>query len=158
MATSLKIMSWPEAQAACLAWKEAGEPVVFTNGCFDILHLGHIDYLEQAAGRGKRLVVGLNSDASVRRLKGPERPVNPEYARARLLAALAFVDAVVVFGEDTPLQLIASLVPQVLVKGSDYAVSDIVGADVVLAHGGKVETIDLVQGYSTTNIIRKMRG
>lgn len=155
MNTASKICSWEMAQAQCKEWKEHGKEVVFTNGCFDILHLGHITYLEKARELGHYLIVGLNSDPSVTRLKGPSRPVNPEYARARLLSALSFVDLVVIFGEDTPLDLITYLLPNVLVKGSDYRVDNIVGATVVMQHGGVVKTIDLVDGYSTTGIIEK---
>ena len=155
MPTADKILDWDGARAQCGVWKDHGKEVVFTNGCFDILHLGHIDYLEKARALGQRLIVGLNNDSSVARIKGPQRPINPEYARARLLAALSFVDAVVVFGEDTPLELITHLTPSVLVKGSDYQVEDIVGAEVVVKHGGEVRTIDLVEGYSTTKIIEK---
>ncbi|MGM0579575.1 MAG: D-glycero-beta-D-manno-heptose 1-phosphate adenylyltransferase [Bacteroidota bacterium] len=133
-----------------------GQKVVFTNGCFDILHLGHVDYLEKAAAKGDKLIVALNTDASVSKLKGPARPVNNQEARARIIAALTFVDAVVFFSEDTPLSLIKQLKPDVLVKGSDYKTSNIVGADVVMENGGKVETIELVEGYSTTNIINKI--
>lgn len=135
----------------------AGKQVVFTNGCFDILHLGHIDYLEKAHSLGDFLVVGLNSDASVCRLKGPERPVNGEYARSRMLAALEFVDAVCVFEEDTPKELIETIGPNVLVKGGDYSIETIVGADFVMQNGGVVKTIDLVDGYSTTGIIEKLK-
>lgn len=156
MPTSDKIKTLPDLQAERELWKNAGEKVVFTNGCFDILHLGHVDYLEHARQLGTKLIVGLNTDPSVKRLKGTARPVNPEYARARLLAALSFVDAVVLFGEDTPYELICSLLPDVLVKGSDYSVEQIVGADVVMANGGEVKTVDLVKGYSTTATIEKM--
>lgn len=135
-------------------WKD--QKVVFTNGCFDILHLGHVDYLEKAASKGDKLIVALNTDASVSKLKGPTRPVNNENARARIIAALAFVDAVIFFSEDTPLSLIKQLKPDILVKGSDYKISNIVGANIVMENGGKVETIDLVEGYSTTNIINKI--
>jgi rfaE bifunctional protein nucleotidyltransferase chain/domain len=138
-------------------WKANGDQVVFTNGCFDILHLGHIDYLEKAAQKGDKLIIGLNTDDSVKRLKGEERPVNNEYARARILSALSFVDAVITFGEDTPYKLIQELLPTTLVKGSDYLAEDIVGADIVIASGGSVETIDLVDGYSTTNLINKLK-
>lgn len=155
--TSSKIYNLQNLCALRDDWKHSGEKVVFTNGCFDILHLGHIDYLEQAKSKGSKLIIGLNTDASVRNLKGPERPINDEYARARMLAALAFVDAVVLFGDPTPLSLIETLLPDVLVKGNDYTIDTIVGADVVMQHGGQVETISLVDGYSTTNIIHKMR-
>ncbi len=136
---------------------EKEQKVVFTNGCFDILHLGHIDYLEKARSLGDKLVVGLNSDASVSALKGPDRPVNKEYARARMLASLEFVDAVCVFGEDTPKELIENIGPNVLVKGGDYTIDTIVGADFVMKNGGEVKTIDLVDGYSTTGIIEKLK-
>lgn len=154
--TATKILSQEEAKLLRATWKSQNETVVFTNGCFDILHLGHVDYLEHAKQAGTKLIVGLNSDDSVKRLKGPSRPVNEVYARARLLAALAFVDMVVVFGADTPLDLITYLLPDVLVKGSDYTIDTIVGADVVMKNGGEVKTIGLVAGYSTTNIIDKM--
>lgn len=157
MNTSDKIDSLESLTQKIKSWKEQGEKVVFTNGCFDILHLGHIDYLEKASKKGGKLVIGLNTDSSVRKLKGEERPVNNEYARARMLAALSFVDAVVSFGEDTPYELIKILQPTTLVKGSDYLAENIVGADIVVAYGGTVETIDLVDGYSTTNIIDKLR-
>lgn len=157
MLTEKKIALREQAIKLVTDWKNQGHEVVFTNGCFDILHLGHIDYLEKARSLGDKLVVGLNTDASVRKLKGAERPINPEHARARILAALSFVDLVVPFGEDTPFELISELLPDVLVKGKDYAISNIVGADVVLEHGGKVETIDLVDGFSTTNIVTKIK-
>jgi rfaE bifunctional protein nucleotidyltransferase chain/domain len=137
-------------------WKQNNQKVVFTNGCFDIVHLGHIDYLEKAKQKGDILVVGLNSDASVKRLKGEKRPIMPQYARERMLAALAFVDAVVLFEEDTPKELIETICPDILVKGSDYEVKNIVGSDFVLKNGGKVETLDLVEGFSTSQIIEKI--
>jgi rfaE bifunctional protein nucleotidyltransferase chain/domain len=139
-------------------WKANGEKVVFTNGCFDILHLGHVDYLEKSSEFGTRLIVAVNSDASVRTLeKGVERPVNSEYARARLIAALGFVSMVIIFGESTPLELIQSLSPDVLVKGDDYTIETIVGAKEVIAAGGEVKTIALVPDYSTTKIIQKLK-
>lgn len=138
-------------------WREEDEKVVFSNGCFDILHLGHIDYLEKASQLGSKLLVGINADTSVKRLKGPQRPVQPEGARARMLAALAFVDAVVLFQEDTPLQLIETLCPHVLVKGDDYTIDKIIGADFVYNKGGVVKTIPLVEGYSTTEIIERIK-
>ncbi|MDD4701439.1 MAG: D-glycero-beta-D-manno-heptose-7-phosphate kinase [Desulfovibrio sp.] len=137
-------------------WRKKGESVVFTNGCFDLLHPGHISLVRQSAAQGTRLVVGLNSDASVRRLKGPSRPVQNEQSRAMLLAALNGVDAVVFFDEDTPLNLITALRPDVLVKGSDYTVETVVGADIVQAGGGRVYLADLVQGCSTTSIVQKI--
>ena len=139
------------------SWKLNGEKIVFTNGCFDIVHLGHIDYLEKASGFADRMILGLNTDSSVSALKGPSRPINNEYSRARLLAALGFVDAVVFFDDETPYHLISKVLPDVLVKGKDYEVSNIVGADLVLANGGSVETIQLIEGYSTTNIISKIK-
>lgn len=133
------------------------QKVVFTNGCFDILHLGHITYLAQARQLGDALVVGLNSDASVRRLKGPSRPVNDQNARAQLLAALECVDYVVFFEEDTPFNVITQVVPDVLVKGGDYSIDNIVGADFVMQNGGKVLTIPFVNGFSTTSIIENLK-
>ena len=131
--------------------------IVFTNGVFDILHTGHVDYLTKARDLGGFLVIGLNTDASVKRLnKGPERPINNEKARATVLSALECVDAVVLFNEDTPYELIKHLQPDILVKGSDYAVENIVGYDIVKAKGGEVITIDLSQGFSTTGIIKKI--
>lgn len=131
--------------------------MVFTNGCFDIVHLGHIDYLEKARALGDRLVLGLNTDASVSRIKGPLRPVVNEYARSRLMAAMAFIDLVVLFDEPTPKELIEAIRPDILVKGDDYTVATIVGADFVLANGGSVETIPLVKGYSTTSLIERIK-
>lgn len=156
-----------ELQALIAGWKTSGEAIVFTNGVFDILHVGHVTYLEKAKSLGRRLVVGINADDSVRRLnKGPERPVNPEQARAHVIASLRCVDAVVIFHEDTPLELIRTIMPDVLVKGGDYDPREsdphskryIVGSDLVRSHGGKVEAIDLVEGFSTTSIIGKMKG
>lgn len=136
-------------------WRSAGDRVVFTNGCFDILHIGHITLLEQARRKGDRLIVALNSDASVRRLKGPSRPIAAESERARILAALSAVDAVVVFNESTPLKLIEAIRPDVLVKGGDYREEAVVGAHEVRAWGGRVELIPLVEGISTTRLIAK---
>ncbi len=130
---------------------------MFTNGCFDLLHLGHVDYLEKARNLGDRLIVGLNTDSSVGRFKGPERPLQDQNSRARVLAALQFVDLVVFFDEDTPQNLISELVPNILVKGSDYLAENIVGADVVKKNGGVVKTIDFVPGYSTTRIVEKIK-
>lgn len=134
-----------------------GKKIVFTNGCFDILHLGHIDYLCRASDEGDALVIGLNTDASVSRLKGPHRPINSQEQRAMVLASLHFVDAVVLFNEDTPYELIKAVSPDVLVKGSDYDPDKIVGADVVKARGGRVKTIDFLPGYSTSSIEEKIR-
>lgn len=157
MSTSDKICELADAVQCRSAWKMAGEQVVFTNGCFDILHLGHVDYLEKARQTGTKMIVGVNSDASVRELKGPERPVNTEYARARLIASLQFVDLVIVFNEESPLELINHLLPDILVKGDDYTIETIVGAKEVIAAGGHVKTIPLVPSYSTTGIIQKLK-
>ncbi len=134
-----------------------GSKIVFSNGCFDILHRGHVEYLAKAADFGDEMLIGLNTDASVKKLKGPSRPINDEYARAIVLAGLEFVSAVVLFDEDTPYNLIKAVQPDVLVKGSDYKPEDIVGYDIVTAKGGRVETIDFVDGYSTTRTIEKSR-
>ncbi|MFH1118405.1 MAG: D-glycero-beta-D-manno-heptose 1-phosphate adenylyltransferase [Bacteroidota bacterium] len=138
-------------------WRFKDLKIVFTNGCFDIIHLGHIDYLAKAADLGQILIIGLNSDASTRRLKGPARPINDEKARAGILAALGFVSAVVLFDEDTPYGLIKRIQPDILVKGADYEPEDIVGYDVVMAKGGKVETLAYLPGYSTSLIEKKIR-
>ena len=151
-----KIVSLKDGVNLINRWKNEGE-VVFTNGCFDILHLGHIDYLEKARQQGAKLVVGMNTDASVKRLKGADRPVNNEYARARMLSALGFVDAVIMFDEDTPYELISALKPDILIKGDDYTVENIVGADIVLENGGEVKTIPLVKGFSTSDLIKKIK-
>jgi len=141
------------------ALKAAGKKVVFTNGCFDILHPGHVDYLTQARDLGDFLVLGLNTDASVKKLnKAANRPINDNSARATVLAGLACVDAIVFFEEETPYDLIKLVMPDVLVKGNDYTVEQIAGHDVVLASGGKVITIPLLQGYSTTQLIKKITG
>lgn len=155
--TANKISDRPGLRKKVEGWKNNGETIVFTNGCFDILHLGHIDYLEKAAALGDRLVIGVNTDDSVKRLKGADRPLNNEYSRGRLLAALEFVDALTYFDEDTPYKLIKELNPDILVKGSDYLAENVVGADIVVGNGGKVETIDLVQGYSTTSLVEKIK-
>lgn len=157
ISTETKILPLDEAITKVSDWQRADQKVVFTNGCFDIVHLGHIDYLEKARALGDRLVLGLNTDASVSRLKGPARPVVNEYARARLMAALAFVDTVILFDDPTPLALIEALKPDILVKGDDYTKETIVGADFVINHGGSVETITLVEGYSTTTMIEKIK-
>ncbi|MBR4218647.1 MAG: D-glycero-beta-D-manno-heptose 1-phosphate adenylyltransferase [Bacteroidales bacterium] len=130
--------------------------IVFTNGCFDVLHLGHVTYLAEARTMGDLLVVGLNSDASVRRLKGPSRPINDEKARSLVLASLQCVDYVIIFDEDTPLDLIKAVKPNVLVKGGDYTIDSIVGASFVQQRGGIVRTIPLVEGYSTTDTVQKL--
>ena len=139
------------------AWADSGEKLVFTNGCFDIIHRGHVDYLAKASSFGDKMIIGLNTDASVSRIKGSNRPVQDEYSRAMILAAFSFVDLVVLFDEDTPYELIKLVQPDVLVKGSDYKAEDIVGYDIIKAKGGEVVTIDFVEGYSTSRIIDKLR-
>ncbi|SFV34798.1 D-glycero-beta-D-manno-heptose 1-phosphate adenylyltransferase [Thermoflavifilum thermophilum] len=138
-------------------WRLLGKKIVFTNGCFDLLHRGHIRLLSQAADLGDVLIVGINSDDSVKKLKGPERPLVAEQDRALLLAALCFVDAVTIFDEETPYELIRMVQPDVLVKGEDYAIDEIVGADIVQAYGGEVKTIPLETGYSTTALLQQIR-
>ncbi|MFN0049053.1 MAG: D-glycero-beta-D-manno-heptose 1-phosphate adenylyltransferase [Cytophagales bacterium] len=157
MKTEEKIVSESNAIDIVSEWKMTGQQVVFTNGCFDILHLGHVDYLEKARSLGHKLVLGLNTDASVSRIKGPSRPIVHQESRSRVMAALEFVDLVVFFDSETPYDLIKNLLPDILVKGNDYLAENIVGADVVIANGGKVETIPLVQGFSTTNIVNKIK-
>ena len=148
-----KILDRHELERNLAFWMFKSRKIAFTNGCFDILHRGHIEYLSQARDKGDVLVVGLNTDASVRRLKGANRPVNPQDARAMVLASLFFVDAVVLFDEDTPYELIKTVQPDVLVKGADYQPESIVGYDIVTAKGGTVETVALVEGFSTTGIV-----
>ena len=155
--TESKILSREETKKQVEQWQSEGKKIVFTNGCFDIVHLGHIDYLEKARNLGDKLVLGLNTDASVQRLKGETRPVVNEYARARMMSAMSFIDAVTLFDEETPKELIETLYPNILVKGDDYSVENIVGADFVMAHGGEVKTISLVKGYSTSAIIQKIK-
>ncbi|MDB5115315.1 MAG: rfaE2 [Mucilaginibacter sp.] len=138
-------------------WKFEEKKVVFTNGVFDLLHIGHITYLAKAAELGDKLIIGLNADSSVKRIKGDDRPVNDQSSRAAILAAFFFVDAIIVFEEDTPQNLISALLPDILVKGADYAIENIVGAKEVIANGGEVKTIDFVEGYSSTSIIQKIR-
>lgn len=152
-----KIVSIDDCVQKVALWKKAGEQIVFTNGCFDIVHLGHVDYLERAQALGTKLIVGVNTDRSVSRLKGPGRPVQDEVSRARILAAFQCVDLVILFDEETPLSLITAVQPDILVKGSDYLAENIVGADVVKRAGGKVETLDFVKGYSTSSVIEKIR-
>lgn len=152
-----KIKSRELAAETVAQWAAEGEKVVFTNGCFDILHLGHVDYLEKSRKLGTKMVVGLNTDASVSRIKGPSRPICPEESRARVMAALEFVDMVVFFDEATPLELIKAIKPTILVKGNDYLAENIVGADFVIANGGKVLTIPLVDGFSTSKVIEKIK-
>lgn len=155
--TEEKIKNQAEALILVNEWKRTGKKVVFTNGCFDILHLGHVDYLEKARNLGDVLVVALNTDASVSRIKGPSRPIVDQHSRSRVMASLQFVDLVCFFDEETPLELISTLLPSVLVKGNDYLAENIVGADIVKSNGGEVKTIALVEGYSTTKIVNKIK-
>lgn len=152
-----KINTLPELLQKVAQWKAEGQKLVFTNGVFDLIHTGHITYLAQAAELGHKLIIGLNSDASVKRLKGESRPVNNQDSRALLLSAFFYIDAIVVFEEDTPANLINAVMPDVLVKGGDYTIENIVGANEVMANGGEVKTINFVEGYSSTSIINKIR-
>ena len=151
-----KIIGLSKLKKQLASLRRSGKTIAFTNGCFDVLHLGHVTYLEKSKKAGRVLVVGLNSDASTRRLKGPSRPVNPEKARAAVLAALESVDYVTIFYEDTPFKLITALQPDVLIKGADYKNQTVVGSDVVKARGGRVEFIKFVDHFSTTKILEKM--
>ena len=151
-----KIISREKVVQEIKAWKRAGQCVVFTNGCFDLLHHGHIKLLQQAAALGQRLVVGLNSDASVRRLKGEERPVLAQQERATILAALECVDRVVIFDQDTPERLLRDIQPDVLVKGGDYREDEVVGRDIVLGSGGRVELVPIAEQVSTSDLIRSI--
>jgi D-glycero-beta-D-manno-heptose 1-phosphate adenylyltransferase len=153
-----KICIQTEAKKCINHWKKEGNELVFTNGCFDILHYGHLRYLAEARDLGTKLIVGVNSDASVKRLKGSERPIHNQETRCLQLAALSFVDLVIVFEEDTPQQLIELLTPDFLVKGGDYTIELIVGADWVIAHGGEVRTLPYHAGFSTSKILEKIRG
>ncbi|MBS1729542.1 MAG: D-glycero-beta-D-manno-heptose 1-phosphate adenylyltransferase [Bacteroidetes bacterium] len=152
-----KIISIEEACRSVKTIRLLGKTIAFTNGCFDILHEGHIYSLSQAAREADYLVVGVNADKMVRQLKGPGRPVNNEHSRALILASLLMVDWVVVFEEETPLQLIKKIMPDVLVKGGDYTIETIVGAEEVIQHGGRVVVNPILEGFSTTNLIQKIR-
>jgi len=151
------LLSWDNAALQCQAWQQAGKKVVFTNGCFDLLHPGHIQYLADARALGDVLVLGLNDDASISRLKGPTRPINVLADRAAMLLGLKSVDAVVTFSEDTPLLLIQKLQPDVLVKGGDYSTETIVGAKEVIASGGVVKVVPFLPGYSSSQLIAKIK-
>jgi rfaE bifunctional protein nucleotidyltransferase chain/domain len=157
MPISDKIMNWAQARKYCDELRSQGKKIVFTNGCFDILHKGHVQYLEQAGALGDALIVGLNSDDSTRVLKGPGRPINRQDSRAFVLASMGFVDAVVVFDEETPYELIRSLTPDILVKGGDYKESEVVGGDHVKKNGGMVVILGYLDGFSTTAIESKIR-
>ncbi len=152
-----KIVSQAQLQQKLNLWRFRQQRVVFTNGCFDILHAGHIHLLSQAASFGDVLVIGLNSDSSVKGLKGENRPLQNENTRADVLASLFYVDAVLLFEEPTPLELIQAITPDVLVKGGDYTIENVVGADWVQQHGGRVEIVPLLEGFSTTGIEQKLK-
>jgi len=153
-----KIKTQESLQKALTLWRFKNKKIVFTNGCFDLLHYGHIHYLAEARALGDLLIVGLNAAASVQRLKGKHRPINDDTTRQSILAALFFVDAVIEFSEDTPYNLIQTIQPDVLVKGGDWKVEDIVGSDLVLNNGGEVKSLPFVEGYSTTLIEERIRG
>ena len=155
--TSEKVLDLERLLERIANWRASGETIVFTNGCFDILHVGHITLLEECRRFGSKLVLGLNTDGSISRLKGPSRPIVGEMERARVMAALAAIDAVVLFAEDTPLELIQAIRPDVLVKGGDYTTETVIGHKEVLAAGGRVEIVPTVRGFSTTNIVNRMR-
>ena len=152
-----KILSDEQLSQHISVWRFRQFKIVFTNGCFDILHRGHIEYLSKAKSLGDILIVGLNSDNSVRRIKGSDRPLQDETSRALILASLKFIDYVVLFNEDTPYKLIKKIQPDILVKGSDYKPEDIVGYDIVKSKGGKVKTIEFAEGFSTTSLIDKLK-
>ncbi len=151
-----KIVSASKAAEIIAGWRKSNCKVVFTNGCFDLVHKGHIDYLSKAADMGTHLIIGLNTDASVSRIKGPSRPVSSEESRALVMAAFDFVSLVVFFDEDTPYELIKALQPDILVKGADYTPDNIVGADLVRQHGGQVATIAFIPGFSTSALIKRI--
>jgi len=152
-----KIYNLHDLQQELKRWRLKNKKVVFTNGVFDILHEGHIASLSEAASYGHVLIVGLNADASVKRIKGDERPINKENSRALVLASLVMTDAIILFEEDTPFDLITAIMPDVLVKGGDYTIDQIVGAKEVMANGGEVKIVPIVEGFSTTGIIERMR-
>ena len=152
-----KIYPLQELENKVNAWKQAGEEVVFTNGCFDIIHRGHIEVLAQTADLGDRLIIGLNSDSSIQKLKGEDRPIIDEQSRAILISALSFVDAVILFPEETPINLISTLLPDVLAKGGDYEIETIVGHEIIQNNGGKVKLVPFVDGFSSTTIIEKIK-
>lgn len=152
-----KIFTRAAIAARVEEWKSSGKKIVFTNGCFDLLHPGHLAYLSEAASLGDVLIIGLNSDSSVQQLKGPSRPVNNELSRTTMLASMFFVDGVVLFSEDTPLELIKQIKPDVLVKGGDYEIHQIAGAEETLANGGEVKVLGFLPGYSSSSIIDKIK-
>jgi len=152
-----KIYSLSDLKIQSDKWKENGEKIVFTNGCFDLLHRGHIEVLANTADLGDKLIIGLNSDSSIKELKGENRPIMDEISRAILLASLQFVDAIVFFSDETPLNLIETLVPDILAKGGDYKVTEISGNEVVLENGGEVILVPFIDGFSSTNIVEKIK-
>ena len=152
-----KIYTWETLKSQVAEWQKQDKKIVFSNGCFDLVHKGHIDYLNRAADLGDVLVMGLNTDASVSKLKGPHRPIQDEQSRLTIIAALQCVNAVVLFDEETPYELIKLVQPDVLVKGSDYIPENIVGYDIVIAKGGQVKTIDYLPGFSTSGIEKKIK-
>jgi D-beta-D-heptose 7-phosphate kinase/D-beta-D-heptose 1-phosphate adenosyltransferase len=152
-----KIFTLPDLLRLVAAWKTFDKKIAFTNGCFDILHEGHIFSLSQAAKEGDVLIVGVNSDASTKQLKGPDRPINNEHSRSLLLASLVMTDAIVVFNEETPLELIKAILPDVIVKGGDYTPEQVAGGKEVMANGGKVVINPIVKGFSTTGILEKIK-
>tara|TARA_B110000014_G_C19985231_1_gene510193 strand:+ start:233 stop:724 length:492 start_codon:yes stop_codon:yes gene_type:complete len=152
-----KIYSLSDLKIQSDKWKENGEKIVFTNGCFDLVHRGHIEVLANTADLGDRLIIGLNSDSSIKNLKGENRPIINETSRAILLSSLQFVDAIVFFSDETPLNLIKTLIPDILAKGGDYKVTDIAGNEVVLENGGEVILVPFINGFSSTNIIEKIK-
>ncbi|WMJ71589.1 D-glycero-beta-D-manno-heptose 1-phosphate adenylyltransferase [Cytophagaceae bacterium ABcell3] len=156
MKTADKIKTIETIQPFLDVWRKEGK-IVFTNGCFDILHLGHVDYLEKTRNLGHKLILGLNTDRSISTVKGPQRPVQDEVCRARVMASLACVDAVILFGEETPYNLIKAIKPDILAKGDDYTIDKIIGREIVVENGGEVLTVPLINGYSTTNIINKIK-
>ncbi|MEM8892722.1 MAG: D-glycero-beta-D-manno-heptose 1-phosphate adenylyltransferase [Bacteroidota bacterium] len=157
MTSSQKIHSLPDLLRKLNTWRIKGDKIVFSNGCFDLIHMGHVQYLEAARNLGDRLVLGLNSDSSVRMLKGDSRPIVDENARAGVLAGLTAIDAICIFSEETPAELIEAVHPDILVKGGDYQISEIVGADFVMANGGEVKRIDFLPGHSTSAIVKKIK-
>lgn len=152
-----KISDPEQLRSSLNVWRLLGKRIVFTNGCFDLLHLGHIDYLSKAADLGDKLIIGLNSDSSASELKGPGRPIIDQTSRSVMLASFSFVDALILFDEPTPIELIRWIRPDVLVKGADYTVDQIVGSDFILQNGGEVKTIEYLPGYSTTLIEQKIK-
>jgi len=152
-----KILNPKSLKKQLESWKDTDKKIVFTNGCFDILHLGHLDLLQEAADLGDVLIVGLNSDTSIKKIKGDNRPINNQKTRTELLASLFYVDFVVTFEDETPIKLVETIIPQIMVKGGDYKKSEIIGADFVEENGGKVVIFPIKKDYSTTNIIDKIR-